>query len=397
MAERVLIVPGSDRAGEARFLERVRASGAEVESITDTGYARMMRDDAYESVVPDATLDAIVAWIGEERYPPIPSPVSAIPAPSPLRVRSQSGAPTIAETPVLFGEGERLFGIVTEPERSVPSHRPALVLLNVGANSHVGPHRMNVELARELASRGYRTFRFDAAGLGDSSAAPGTRENRIYTKDAVGDAKAAMDLLGTMRGDTRFVLVGLCSGAYVAFHTAVVDPRVVGQTLLSPYAFEWSEGDPVAPTERVGFKSFRSTRFYARALFDRDVWKRALQGKVNVRGITGILLERARIRAEDQLSRLRARLRLHQRPQNEIERAFRSLCDRGVESLVVLSFHDGGVDMVARYLGDDARRMRGYKSFSLLILEGVDHTFQTLAAQQALREVLTNYLSTRFD
>jgi hypothetical protein len=67
-----------------------------------------------------------------------------------------------------------------------------------------------------------------------------------------------------------------------------------------------------------------------------------------------------------------------------------------VESLVVLDYNDGGVDMVARYLGDDARKMRGCKSFSLLILEGVDHTFQTLAAQQVLREVLTRYVTTRF-
>ena len=72
------------------------------------------------------------------------------------------------------------------------------------------------------------------------------------------------------------------------------------------------------------------------------------------------------------------------------------MSERGVESLMVLSFEDSGVDMVAEYLGTDARRMRGRKNFSLQIVEGADHTFTTLASQNKLRELLTDYVSTRF-
>jgi len=67
-----------------------------------------------------------------------------------------------------------------------------------------------------------------------------------------------------------------------------------------------------------------------------------------------------------------------------------------MESLLVLSFDDGGVDMVTQYLGTDARRMRGRKNFSFQIVDGTDHTFTTIASQVILREILTNYLSTRF-
>jgi pimeloyl-ACP methyl ester carboxylesterase len=257
----------------------------------------------------------------------------------------------------------------------------------------VGPHRMNVDLSRELASRGYRAFRFDAAGLGESRVAKGVRENRIYTKDSVADVTSAMKLLGDLRNAHRFVLIGLCSGAYLAFHTTLEDARVIGQVLVSPYAFEWKEGDPVAPTMR---KPFRSTRFYTRALLDQRVWVRALRGDVELRGIARALLERLQTRIDMTLPSVAARLRGKVGPKNEVERAFGAMCDRGVESLMVLSFDDGGVDMVAEYLGSDARKMRGRKNFSFKIVDGADHTFTTLASQDTLRELLTGYFTTRF-
>jgi pimeloyl-ACP methyl ester carboxylesterase len=252
---------------------------------------------------------------------------------------------------------------------------------------------MNVDFARELAARGYTSFRFDAAGLGESRVAPGVRENRIYTKDSLADVTSAMNLLGELRHASRFVLFGLCSGAYLAFHAALEDARVVGQVLVSPYAFEWKEGDPVAPTMR---KPFRSTRFYTRALLDRRVWLRALRGDVELRAVAGALLERIQTRIDVTLPSVTARLRGKVGPKNEVERAFGAMCDRGVESLMVLSFDDGGVDMIAEYLGSDARKMRGRKNFSFRIVDGADHTFTTLASQNTLRELLTSYAVTLF-
>jgi len=355
----------------------------------------MMRDDPYESLVPREALDAIVAWLSEgdplQRHAAV-----AEPAPLPtVTIAPADDRPAVCETPVLFERG-RLFGILTEPAAaSVRLDRPAVLFLNVGANSHVGPHRMNVELAREVAGLGYSAFRFDVAGLGDSPAAPGTAENRIYTRDAVADVQAAMTALAD-RGAKRFVLVGLCSGAYLAFHTAVADRRVVGELLLSPYAFEWSEGDPVTLSERKGAQAFRSTRFYARAALDPRAWRLVLKGEVDVAGIAGAILERAETQVENAVPSLSARLRRQVPPQSDIERSFRNLCDRGVETLMVLAFEDGGLDMVARYLGRDARRLRGRPNFVLRILPNVDHTFTTIDSQGQLRETLTEYLATRF-
>jgi pimeloyl-ACP methyl ester carboxylesterase len=252
---------------------------------------------------------------------------------------------------------------------------------------------MNVDVARELAARGYLAFRFDASGLGESPPAPGGRENRIYSLDAVGDVQAAMDVLEERHRVSRFVLVGLCSGAYAAFHAAVADARIVGQMLLSPYAFEWKEGDPVTPQTR---QSFHSTRFYAKSILDGQVWRRALRGDVEVRAIARVLVERLKTRVDAEVPKLMARLRGRLRPQNDVERAFQAMSDRGVETLMVLSFDDGGLDMVSGYLGTDARKMRGRRNFVFQVMDDADHTFTTLASQGKLLAMLTGYMSRCF-
>jgi alpha-beta hydrolase superfamily lysophospholipase len=416
-APRMLVLSkGAAAPDEQRLADAQRAAGADVRLVPEPSFAGMMRDDPYEVVVPTTALDGIVAWIGEGRggvlsEPPsrndeaAPAPVPALATATSMRlavaVEGGSGTTFVEEMPLRFGPRRELFGVVSAPgerDEHVGARRPAVLLLNVGGNHEVGPHRMNVDLARELASLGYVAFRFDVAGLGDSPVArgaPGARENRIYAKDSVADVQAAMSLLAETRGVERFVLVGLCSGAYLAFHSAVADARVAGQVLVSSYAFEWKEGDPVTPTER---KTYDSTRSYLHGILEPKVWLRLLRGEIDVTGIGEVLVTRALAQLEAELPRLVARWRGTVRigPRNDVERDFVALCERGVESLLVSCFSDGGLDTIARYLGSDARRMRGYDRFALDIVPDADHTFTSLASQRTLSRILRRYLAERF-
>ena len=229
LARRALVLPRNERAvEETRLVEHLRARGTDARLGHDTGYGSMMRDDPYETVVPFATLDGIVDWLSEERHSERRAAPPSRPTRQVLSVAGRPGKIGLVETPLFFGDAKRLFGVITEPEAPLRRGRPALCFLNVGGNHHVGPHRMNVDFARDLASLGYLTFRFDVAGLGDSRATPGTRENRIYTKDSVADVQSAMTLLGeTARGEPLRA-GGSLLGGVPGVHTAVEDPRVVG-------------------------------------------------------------------------------------------------------------------------------------------------------------------------
>jgi pimeloyl-ACP methyl ester carboxylesterase len=137
------------------------------------------------------------------------------------------------EIPVQFGPDGSLIGVITTPSEG--SLAPvACLMLNMGANHRIGPRRINVKLARQMAARGISSIRFDLAGLGDSGPASGSEH---FLTQAVFDLQAAMNLIQTMLGIRRFIAIGLCSGATNGLSLAVADARVVGLLMFDGYAF----------------------------------------------------------------------------------------------------------------------------------------------------------------
>jgi hypothetical protein len=74
---------------------------------------------------------------------------------------------------------------------------------------------------------------------------------------------------------------------------------------------------------------------------------------------------------------------------------FVAMSDRRVKTLIVLSFHEGGRDVVAKYLGPDASKMRGYDGFKLEVIDSPDKTYN-LASAHMLGSILTRYMTTNF-
>jgi alpha-beta hydrolase superfamily lysophospholipase len=388
VGSRMLVLSEGDVAtkNETQLASYVKASGADVRLASRTGYRQMMREDPYDSRVPFDTLDLVAEWM-ERRPSERPKQAPTNGGSSACVLTSVNRGTTLSERPIVFGAGERLFGILAELNGYRSDSRPVLCFLNSGADHHVGPHRLYVELARDLASRGYTTFRFDVGGLGDSRAAPGEPENLLYAMKSVADVQSAMTLLGAQTSAHRFVLIGICAGAYLAYQAAIKDPRVVGQVLINPYAFEMKDGDTIKPV--------LSNRSYARKLLDLRLWGRGLRGRINIRLLARFLIEGAQWYAGKGFFVLQNRIRRGRTPITEVERQLRAMCDRGLASLLVLGVDDGGREMVARHLGDKAVRLQGHKSFAFEIVEGAEHTFAG-ASKEKLDNILLAYLMTHF-
>ncbi|HEU4669282.1 MAG TPA: alpha/beta fold hydrolase [Dyella sp.] len=133
------------------------------------------------------------------------------------------------ERAVTFGRAGHLAGIL-----GAGTARTGVILLNAGLVHRVGPFRMNVELARQLAASGYPTLRFDLSTLGDSAAPDAAQTPEQQVRDDIDDAIA---LLAGETGCSRFVLAGLCSGAANAHLAAVGDARVAGAVFLDGHAY----------------------------------------------------------------------------------------------------------------------------------------------------------------
>jgi dienelactone hydrolase len=137
------------------------------------------------------------------------------------------------QTPVRFGPGDALMGMLTAPAQQAPAG-VACLMFNMGANHRVGPRRINVKLAHMLAARGVSSLRFDLGGVGDSDALDTSPD--LQTR-AVHSLQAAMDLGERMLGTRQFTVVGMCSGVEHTMAAAAADPRVVAVSLFDGFAF----------------------------------------------------------------------------------------------------------------------------------------------------------------
>lgn len=140
----------------------------------------------------------------------------------------------MTEHAVTFAAAHSLVGVLTKAEADGSPLRPAVVFLNAGILHRVGPNRLHVRIARELARRGFASLRFDLSGVGDS---PPRTDGLSLGAAALSDIREALDFLAAELGVSSFILIGLCSGADLAFRAALADGRVVGAALIDglPY------------------------------------------------------------------------------------------------------------------------------------------------------------------
>lgn len=141
----------------------------------------------------------------------------------------------MGEHTILFGPGDGLVGTVALPQ--VPAQGAGgigLLLFNAGVVHRVGPHRINVRIARRLAEAGVASMRFDLAGHGDSARPSGERS---FGDQAVVDIRAAMDALSAAANVRHFAIFGFCSGAYHGFAAALVDERIRGILMFDAFRY----------------------------------------------------------------------------------------------------------------------------------------------------------------
>lgn len=125
--------------------------------------------------------------------------------------------------------GEMLFGALTRPRRP---RSDVVVTMLTGGGYITSTHRnrLNVRLARRVASAGYNAFRFDYHGTGESG---GTAESFYLDSPFVDDLRGAISWLES-QGLSRHVLVGTAFGARTALVAAPAMSGVEGVVLIVP-------------------------------------------------------------------------------------------------------------------------------------------------------------------
>lgn len=119
--------------------------------------------------------------------------------------------------------------------------RATVVLLNTGSEVHLGPGRAWVEFARDLARSGYEVVRPDFRGWGDSPD-DGFSPGRPFDEHGIDDAVEIVDALRA-RGREKIVLMGLCSGAWIAQEVST-RVKLEGAIVMNAQLY-WQPGEPM--------------------------------------------------------------------------------------------------------------------------------------------------------
>ena len=228
---RALVLGRDGTRPDRSLVESLRAAGADVRSDPGNGWGAAI--DRPQSTSPKAAFAIVNAWLAEvAKEGPPPSE----PEDDSFFELGNRGA-RIRETPIVSkGAGQQIYAVVAEP-LDAPVAAGTVILFNAGAIRRIGPNRMWTEAARRWAANGVPVIRLDVEGIGDAggnNSAYQQGDESFYISRLTEQARAALDLAVERGLPDRFLLAGLCSGAYWAFETAVADPRVQCIVMLNP-------------------------------------------------------------------------------------------------------------------------------------------------------------------
>ncbi len=395
---RALLLARDDMPAEMRLLDHLAALGIDADQAVPPGYADLMREPHYTKVPYEAIARA-VAWLrlaGPAQSETVNAPDGAA-WPTEIVIPQERA---IRERALRIAGPSELFGIISEPCAAPARPLPFVVLVNAGSSYRVGPGRLYVWLARQLAGHGFACLRLDLCGLGDSVSPDSERENDPYPATAFRDIDVALAHLHS-QGVERVVLLGLCSGAYAAFHCAarLANPALVESVLLNPLTFYWREGMSLeaAPAEQIDLV-YRCKS----ALLHPGKWLKFLSGGTSAgpaavlralwQGCRARLARRGPVRPSELLAGVPAA-----HPPGE---DLAGDLDRIVAARRHLACFFAGSDPGHRLLmfqaGRKVNALCAAGRMDVKILDGADHTFSRRAWRQALGRALTEHLCRRY-
>ncbi len=275
----------------------------------------------------------------------------------------------MAEISVVFGPRKHLSGTLTLPPNN---HTPTIgvILLNAGVIHRIGPHRFNVKLARRLAQFGAVVLRFDLSGQGDSEVHP---QALPFQQQAVADLCTAMDHLARVCDVDRFIVGGICSGAFNGLATAVADKRVAGLWMLDGYTY---------PTSKTGLMRYQR-QLSAASLRTLGSWTRTTLKRCSAAVTIPPKLWQAPAAIEDGH---------HAPPREQFGRDIQALVDRGTSIYFIFTGSELRSYSYPEQLRDAFADFEFIDHVRCEHRPNIDHTATTLAAQQTLVQGFCEWL-----
>ena len=378
-----LILERDDLPADERWPSALGDAGMPVTRERFDGFAQMMFD-AHDAKVPQMALQRALEWLllVRDGAPSASSDDGTRRSCDPRRVfRARADLPGQLTEEVLQPGGKpRGFAIASMPGSSSGSQgRPLLMLLNSGAVHHVGPYRLFVGLARQLAASGVTVVRYDLPAIGDGDADPERLDDAPYPATAVEDIHRALADLVKRFAPSEIHFGGVCAGAYHSLKAAQKGLVARSIVVVNPLTFFWKPGLPLDARE---FQVTAEAARYQRTLFEPAAWIKLLRGEVEVRPILRTFTRRLGTRLHHIVRELKRALGWQL--EDDLAAELRVIAQRGTRVEFLFSENEPGLAMLREQGGRTVGRLERHGVLTIETIAGADHTFSTLAPREHL-------------
>lgn len=206
--------------------ERTSAS-----ELTATGMEAFTQPSSFLVDIPRRAVTDIAIWIDEHTAS---STFSAKPIIREVAEFTVGDGKRVAEQIERLGE-HGVFAIRARPARRTADPSRTVVFFATANDTHIGPNREWVDLARAVAAHGGQAIRWDRTGAGESGD-PASKPPGIYTNEAIAEAVEIGRLACANPSD--LMLSGVCSGSWYAAYVG----RELGAgavVLINAIAWSW--------------------------------------------------------------------------------------------------------------------------------------------------------------
>ena len=282
---------------------------------------------------------------------------------------------------------KNLFGIISEPLSC--NYDDIVLIVNAGSGHHVGPNRLNVDLARYLASVNIASFRFDLGHLGESIHGDETSKLNPFVASTNNDIQYVIEYI-TGKYKKNIILLGLCSGAHNQFHAALnTTSKFIKQLIvINPINFYYKDGQSLEASEVAELQVAEEN--YNKNVFSFNKWMSLISNprkliKV-VNSVFIILLSK--------LSNLKQNLlfKLGGSPQQQLDKDMLSLVKKGINIAIINSEGDPGHKILINEAPVFVRKFQASQKLLVKKIQSSDHNFTTRNSKNELFRVISEVI-----
>jgi len=270
-----------------------------------------------------------------------------------------------------LGINNNLFTIIHEPE-SISDLKTAIVFINAGIIHRIGPNRIYVEQARLLASRGYLVVRFDISGIGDSNS---INENNDLVESGICDTIEVIDYIKTKYNIHNVGLIGICSGADIAFEVSKIKKDVKSSLLINGMFFKKSL---IKEIEKVALINTQN-RYYKKSLLSTKRWRKALNGEsqlFNNVSVSTIAKYAMQIILDKAKAKLKKSPNTNDKNENiEIDQMAWEKCAKTSNTYILYSEGSTNLEIFKLTLYSKIKKYFNKQNFKFKVIKNADHSF----------------------